>query len=600
MPRRARDGGGLVARPGRWRREAVPETAADRSRLDSLLAPYGDLAARSPEVPLAEAEAWADSVLATLTLDEKLGQMLIVDLQPTFLKGARSLVQVARDWHVGGFHVPRRMPPREILRSTNLLQQTAKVPLFFSADYEWGPGQPGTPLTELPAAMAFGAAGDPLLVEAAGALSGIEARALGVNVLFAPVADVNNNPRNPIINTRSFGDDPRAVGRLAAAYVRGAQSHGVLATLKHFPGHGNTGTDTHLAFDAVPGAWDDLALTELGPYREALAEQPGFVMSAHLWMRALDAEPTPATFSHRALADVLRDSLGFRGLVTTDAIHMGALTSRYTFEERILRPVLAGADIVLNTYDPVGAMRVLREAVARGELSEARVDASVRRILIQKARLGLGRQRTGDPARLERVLESTHGERVAEAVARQSVTLVERGPMPLAPGTRVALVQLSNFDAGRAVVQLERDLRQGGLDLIPLAPTPGAAAVARTADAVVIAVHLQVTPEESPTLSPAQYLVVDAILSSGTPAVVVLFGNPYAALELNASAGLIMAYDGIPRTASAVADVLLGRRPAPGRLPIDLPGRYRRGRALAATRAPVEWAPLAPEAERGG
>lgn len=568
------------------------DSARDRSRLDSLLAPYGDLARGSRVVPDAEAEAWADSVLASLTLEQKLGQLLIVDLNPKFLKGARSLVQVARDWEVGGFHVPRRMPPREILRSTNLLQETAAVPLFFTADYEWGPGQPGTPLTELPAAMAFGASGDPLLAEAAGALSAIEARALGVNVLFAPVADVNNNPRNPIINTRSFGDDPRAVGRLAAAYVRGAQAHGVLATLKHFPGHGNTGTDTHLAFDAVPGVWDDLSLTELGPYRAALAEQPGFVMTAHLWMRALDDDATPATFSRRALSDVLRDSLGYDGLVTTDAIHMGALTSRYTFEERILQPVLAGADIILNTYDPVRALGVLSDAVASGVLTEARVDRSVRRVLVHKARLGLHREATNPFDRLERILDQTHGERVATEVARQSVTLVEPGPMPLAPGSRVALVQLSNFGAGRAEAALARGLREGDLDVVPLAPTMGAAQAARSADAVVIAVHLQVMPAEQPTLSTEQYRVVDAILSSGTPAVVVLFGNPYAALELNASAGLVMAYDGIPRTADAVADVLLGHAPAPGRLPIALPGRYRRGHALPAPRAePLATAP---------
>ncbi|OZC02162.1 glycoside hydrolase family 3 protein [Rubricoccus marinus] len=565
----------------------VSAAARDRSRLDSLLAPYGPLGASRRTVPMTEAEAWADSVLAGLTLDEKLGQMLIVDLNPRFLTGARSLEQVAREWKVGGFHVPRRMVPREILRTTNRLQEASGVPLFFTADYEWGPGQPGTPLTELPAAMAFGAANDPLLVEAAGAVSAIEARALGVNVLFAPVADVNNNPRNPIINTRSFGDDPRAVGRMAAAYVRGAQSHGVLATLKHFPGHGNTGTDTHLAFDAVPGDWGSLALTELGPYREALAEKPGFVMSAHLWMRALDAEATPATFSRAALHSLLRDSLGYEGIVTTDAIHMGALTSRYTFEERILRPIHAGADVILNTYDPKRALAVLREAVARGELDEARIDASVRRLLTQKARLGLHRQRQEPPGRLSTLLARSRGERVAEAVARTSVTLVEPGPLPLAPGARVAVVQLANFDARRATSRLEEDLRLAGVDVLPLAPEARSVDEVRRADALVIGVHLQVVPGQQPSLTPEQFLAIDAILSSGTPAVVVLFGNPYAALELNVSTGLIVAYDGIPTTASAVADVLLGRAPSPGRLPVALPGRYARGRSLVAPVARV-------------
>ena len=580
-----------AAAPG----ESAEEARARTARLDSLLAPYGGLAAPPPAVPRAEAEAWADSVLATLSLDQRIGQMLVVDLQIKWLRGARSLVQVAEEWGVGGFHVPRRMPPREILRSTNLLHERAAVPLFFSADYEWGPGQVGTPLTELPAAMAFGAAADPGLAEAAGALTAIEARALGINVLFAPVADVNNNPRNPIINTRSFGDDPLEVGRLAAAFVRGAQRHGVFATLKHFPGHGNTGTDTHIAFDAVAGEWPDLSETELEPYRAALDAEPGFVMSAHLWMRALDDAPTPATFSSRAMVDVLRDSLGFEGLVTTDAVHMGALTSRWDFETRILQPVLAGADIVLNTYDPRGAIRVLREAVADGRLDSARVDESARRVLVHKAMLGLHRQRAGDPERLETLLAEPRGERVAEAVARESVTLVEPGPLPLAPGQRVALVQLSNFDASRAEQRLTADLREGGLDLVPLAPTLGAAQAVRGADAVVIGVHLRVTPGESPTLSIPQMNVINSVLASGPPAVLVLFGNPYATLELNSVPGLVVAYDGIPRTASAVADVLLGRAEAPGRLPIELPGRYRRGRGLTTTAAaPAAVFPAAP------
>ena len=303
-------------------------------------------------------------------------------------------------------------------------------------------------------------------------------------------------------------------------------------------------------------------------------------------MRALDQEPTPATFSRAALAHVLRDSLGYEGLVVTDAIHMGALTSRYTFGERILRPVLAGADIVLNTYDPEGAVRVLRGAVASGRLPLAQVDASVRRILVHKAWLGLHRQRRSDPVRLTQVLARTHGERVAEAVARESVTLVERGPLPLAEGQRVALVQLSNFDARRAASTLEGRLRLGGLDVVPVEASTTAPEAVREAYAVVIAVHLQVLPAEQPTLSPRQHRVVDAVLSTGTPAIVVLFGNPYAALEVNASAGLVLAYDGIPRTAAAVSDVLLGRAPAPGRLPIALPGRYRRGHAVPAPLAP--------------
>ena len=285
--------------------------AKRQAAIDSLLAPYVGLVPERILPSEAEVNYWADSVLATLSLDEKIGQLFVVDLKASWLVGARSLEQVARDWGVGGFHVPRNMAPRTVLSHTNRLQRVAKVPLFFTADYEQGVGQPSNNLAELPASMALGAAASDLLAEAAGAVTAMEARATGVNVLFAPVADVNNNPANPIINTRSFGENPALVGRMAAAFTRGAQRHGALATLKHYPGHGNTNIDTHVMFGTVRGTWEDLLETELAPYKVALAERPGLVMTAHLWVRGLDESEMPATFSSRAIADVLRDSLGF-------------------------------------------------------------------------------------------------------------------------------------------------------------------------------------------------------------------------------------------------------------------------------------------------
>ena len=312
--------------------ETVSEHAARLSAerqtaIDSLLAPYVGLV--SVRIPPSEIEAnrWADSVLATLSLDEKIGQLFVVDLRANWLIGARSLEQVARDRGVGGFHVPRNMAPRTVLGHANRLQRVARVPLFFTADYERGVGQPSNNFAELPASMALGAAASGILAEAAGAVTAMEARATGVNVLFAPVTDVNNNPANPIINTRSFGENPRLVGQMAAAFTRGVQRYGALATLKHFPGHGNTNIDTHVALGMVPGTWEDLLVTELAPYKLALAERPGLVMTAHLWVRGLDDSEIPATFSRRAIADVLRDSLGYDGIVTTDAINMGAIRS---------------------------------------------------------------------------------------------------------------------------------------------------------------------------------------------------------------------------------------------------------------------------------
>ena len=553
---------------------AARVAALQAARTDSLLAAYAGFEA-APGATDAEAARWADSVLATLSLDQKIGQLFIVDLQADWIVGARSLEQIAR-WGVGGFHVSRRMAPRDVLRRVNRVQEAAAVPLFITADYEWGVGQPSTSFTELPAAMAYGAADDLQLAELGGAVTAIEARAQGVNVLFAPTADVNNNPANPIINTRSYGEDAERVGELAAAFVRGAQRHGALATLKHFPGHGNTATDTHTDFAAVPGDWDALSRTELAPYRTALASRPGFVMSAHVWMQGIDDEPIPATFSRRALTDVLRDSLGYDGIVSTDAVVMGALKKNYPFRDRIVRPLQAGADIVLNSVDPRRGMREVRRAVDAGELTEARIDASVRRILIGKARVGLHRQRTADARQLDAMLTEVRGARFADALTRAAVTVVRPGPLPLRSGQRVALIQMSNFNAGSPSTRLERDLAPDAQLRVGRSVTSAerAAAVrlARNADVVVLVSHLKVLHERSPTLGASHRRLADALLALDVPVVAVVLGNPYTATDLASADGLVIAYDETARTASAVANVLAGRARATGRLPVRVPG----------------------------
>ena len=542
--------------------------AADRqATVDSLLAAYAGFEP-PPGVPTPEARAWARRQLAGMSLEQRVAQLLIVELGA--VRDPDGLARLG----VGGFHVNRRTPPAEVLVATNRLNRRADVPLFFTADFEWGAGTTQSNFTELPAAMAYGAADSEALAEAGGAVTALEARAMGINVLFAPVADVNNNPANPIINTRSFGSDPRRVGELAGAYVRGAQDHGVLATLKHFPGHGNTDTDTHVAFAAVPGDWRSLWATELAPYRAALAENPGFVMTTHLWARALDAEATPATFSRRALTDVLRDSLGYDGLITTDALNMGAIQDRYGYPDRAVRPIQAGADILLNIGSPRRAIRDVVAAVERGEIARAQIDASALRILTAKARLGLHAAPPTDRDRLDRMLRQVRGARFADALAAAAVTVVRDGPLPLRPSQRVALVQLANFNAATPMTRLERDLAPDAH--VRVTPSGGgqdrAVRLAADADVAVVAMHLRVQQGRPPELTGAQRRAVDAIEASGTPVVLVVLGNPYAAALVPQAAGLVMAYDETVRTASAVAAVLAGRARATGRVPVDVPG----------------------------
>ncbi len=541
--------------------------SARQVRLDSLLSDYAGFEA-PPRVSEAEARAWADSVLATLTLEQRVAQLFIVELGA--VRDPDGLAALG----VGGFHVNRRTPPREVLAATNRLQRVAHVPLFTTADFEWGVGRPENNFTSLPTAMAYGAADDEGLAEVGGAVTALEARAMGINVVFAPVADVNNNPLNPIINTRSFGSDPQRVGALAGAYVRGAQAHGVLATLKHFPGHGNTDTDTHIDFAAVDGDWESLSRTELAAFRRALEADPGVVMSTHLWARALDPEPTPATFSRRALTDVLRDSLGFDGLITTDALNMGAIRKNYPFPDRIVRPIQAGADLVLMMLNPRDGIRAVVRAVEAGEIPRAQIDASARRILQAKGRLGLHRNALADADRLDRMLTAVRGARFARTLSRASVTVVRDGALPVRREQRVALVQMANHGAGVAMTQLERDL--GADDAVRVTQSGGgqdrAVAAARRADLAVVAVHLRVGSDAVPRLRSAQQRVLEAVLATDTPVVFVVLGNPYAAALAPDAAGIVVAYDETVRTAGAVADVLTGRHHATGHLPVEVPG----------------------------
>ncbi|WP_412070124.1 glycoside hydrolase family 3 protein [Rubrivirga sp. IMCC43871] len=562
------------ATPAEVRADSLADIAAARSIeasrqavADSLLAAYAGFEAPAG-VPEADAVAWAEATLAGMTLEQKVAQLFIVELGA--VRDADGLARMG----VGGFHIHRRTAPHAVRASTARLGGRAPVPPFFTADYEWGVGQPSTNFTELPAAMAYGAADREELAEVGGAVTALEARAMGVNVVFAPVADVNNNPANPIINTRSFGEDPARVGELAAAYVRGAQSHGVLATLKHFPGHGDTDTDTHVAFAAVAGDWPSLWGTELAPYRTALAARPGFVMSTHLWAQALDADPTPATFSRAALTDVLRDSLGYDGIVTTDAMNMAAVRDRYGPRDRAVLPLLAGADVILNETSPRRSIGYVVEAVRSGDLPASRVDASARRVLLAKARLGLHVAPAPSRERLRAMLTEVRGADFADELARAAVTVARPGGLPLRSSNRVALVQLANFNAGGPMARIERDL--GADARVRVSATGGgrqrAVSVAAGADVAVLAVHLRVGQGSVPLLTPAQRGVVDAVVATGTPVVLVVLGNPYAAALVPEAVGVVVAYDETMRTATAVTEVLRGRHRATGRLPVTVPG----------------------------
>ena len=355
------------------------------------------------------ANDWVESTLRNMSVEEKIGQLLFTTYHGSFTaKDAPAYQQIlhdVNDLHVGGFIVITHGSPLGIVKSQayptavliNQMQAKSRLPLLVGADFERGTAMRLDEGTSFPTAMAVAAGGDSKDAYTMGKITALEARAVGVQWVYAPDADVNNNPGNPIINTRSFGEDPARVAEFVSAFVRGVEENGALATAKHFPGHGDTAADSHIDLPVIHADRERLEHLELVPFRAAIAAGVSTVMTGHLSIPTLEPDAnTPATLSSNILTGLLRKELGFEGLVVTDAMDMGGITVRYAPGEAAVRAVAAGADALLMPPVPDAAFESLQVAVKSGRISRARLDASVRRILQAKARLGLNQKRLVD------------------------------------------------------------------------------------------------------------------------------------------------------------------------------------------------------------
>ena len=421
-------------------------------------------------------EAWVSSTLAKMTLDEKLGQLLTVVYYGGFIseqsREFRELVREVEQNHVGGLMVGTRTGPVGIERSSayptaalaNLLQSRAKIPLLVAADFERGTAMRLVEGTSFPHAMALAATGRTEDAYTMGRITALEGRAIGVPWIFAPVADVNSEPDNPIINIRSFGEDPQRVAALVAAYIRGVEENGGLATAKHFPGHGDTDMDSHLDLPTIETDAAHLERVELPPFRAAIAAGVSTMMTGHIAVPALEPDASvPATMSRKISTDLLRQQMGFAGLVVTDSLDMGGVTVRYPPAEIAVRAVLAGADVLLTPPAPDAALAGLREAAATGRIPLARIDEAVTHVLRAKARLGLYENRQVSLEALPSLLGSTEFAREAQDIADRGVTLLRDTPhaLPLDPArpTRALLVAIAGDPDVNAGQELERELR---------------------------------------------------------------------------------------------------------------------------------------------
>ena len=388
-------------------------------------------------------QKWADKTLRKMSTEEKVGQLFGIKVLAQFLNDADPIFIQLRDnlrkYHIGSLvmTVPVDIAGAVLLKSQpdvaadllNRLQKSSKLPLIVAADFERGVSMRLNGATVFPHAMAFGATGKTENAEASGRITALEARAIGVHWNFFPDADVNSNPANPIINTRSFGEDPKQVGDFVAAYIRGAHQGSMLTTAKHFPGHGDTAADSHLGLAQVTGDRARLDAVELPPFRRAIEAGVDAVMVAHVTVPALDSEPNRVATTSRAIVDgLLKEEMGFKGIVVTDALDMAALTRLYAHNGGIGRAAVdsfnAGNDVLIIPADLDASYRALLEAVHSGEISRQRLDQSVRKILELKASLGLNKARLVDPAQLSSAIAKPENVAVGQRIAEEAITLV--------------------------------------------------------------------------------------------------------------------------------------------------------------------------------
>src|SRR5467141_611415 len=543
------------------------------------------------------AYAWVETTLRKMSVEEKIGQLLFTTYHGSFtatdMTAYRQVLHDVTDLHVGGFINITQGSPLGIVKSqayptavlNNQLQAKSKLPLLVGADFERGTAMRLDEGTSFPTAMSLAAGGNPKDAYTMGKITALESRAVGVHWIYAPDADVNNNPGNPIINTRSFGENPERVAKFVSEFVRGVQENGGLATAKHFPGHGDTAADSHIDLPVIRADRARLDNLELVPFRAAISMQVDSIMTGHLNVPALEPDPnTPATLSHNILTDVLRKQLGFQGLVVTDAMDMGGITVRYAPGEAAVRAVVAGADCVLMPPVPDAAFEALQAAVKSGRIPKERLDASVRRILQAKARLGLNASRLVDVNAINQKFGSAAWQKEAQEISDRGVTLLRDTPhrLPL-DGTKPSHAVLLAFYADPEPYpgeDLERELRSRLDSLTTLRadtrfvnasilklPPPDAY------DVAILALFVRVSDRKGNVDVPAeQAALAEQLYKTGKPTITVGFGSPYL-IEKFPQAETWLAAFGISDVAQiSVARALFGQIPVRGHLPVTIPG----------------------------
>jgi beta-N-acetylhexosaminidase len=580
--------------------------------------------------PSSKALKWANDQLRKMSLEEKIGQLISVGVNATFLNqdsdAYRALKHQIEDNKVGGV-ILFRGPVYESVILVNRMQELAKYPLLISADLEAGAGMRFDDTVNFPWNMAVAATDNPEYARRQGEITAREARALGVQQIFAPVVDVNNNAANPVINVRSYGEDPAEVARFAVAFTEGAQAAGAIATAKHFPGHGDTAVDSHRGLPEINVGRERLNTVEFVPFKATVDAGIGAVMVGHIAMPQIDATAVrplpqnvkskpidtdeageiveekaamPATMSP-VIGNILRKDLKFPGMIVTDSLSMSGLTIYFTQEEAAVKALEAGADMLLKPADVDASFRGVHEAVKSGRITEQRVEESARKILAAKYDLGLVDQRITPVDMIDRIVGSRDVPALATEIAEHAVTLVrdEDKLIPLKnlkPGARVFNLAVTNGDdrnwianafvsrLGRGGVKVETvvlDDRSTDQDV------QKAIERAKSADLVIASLYGRVRSGQALSVGvpEAGGRALSALITAKAPIVGISFGNPYLLQSFPGLRTYLVAYGDMPSLQQAVARALLGEIDVTGKLPISLPGLYPRGTGIQVKRS---------------